>query len=83
MLKDGFDSILDIKTMKIDEETEAVRVDVAAKYENLPLRMIYYLITRKGTKPVQYTMVFTLEEDLLEKFANANEPVIQSFSWEK
>lgn len=83
MLKDGFDSILEVKTMTLDEETEAFRVDVAAKYENLPLRMIYYLITRKGKENMQYTMVFTLEENLLEKFAEANEPIIQSFSWVK
>lgn len=81
MLGDRFDSILDVKTMKHDDGTEIYRVDVAAKYEGLALRMIYYLITKKGTESKQCTAVFTVEDQLMEKFGEANEQMIQSFSW--
>ncbi|MBQ9454781.1 MAG: hypothetical protein IJU53_03830 [Thermoguttaceae bacterium] len=82
MLKDNFQSILDVKTLKSADGSDVYRVDVAAKYEGLDLRYICYLITQKDAKePKQYTMIFTLEDELLEKFSDANEQMIQSFSW--
>ena len=82
MLKENFQSILDVKTLKSADGSEIYRVDVAAKYEGLDLRYICYLITQKDAKePKQYTMIFTLEDDLMEKFSEANEQMIQSFSW--
>jgi len=82
MLKESFQSILDVKTLKSADGSDVYRVDVAAKYEGLNLRYIFYLITQKeGKDPKQYTMVFTLEDELMEKFSDANEQMIQSFSW--
>jgi len=81
MLKDQFESILDVKSMQRDDNTEITRVDVAAKYEDMDLRMYYYLLTRKGESPRQCTVVFTLEENLVEKFGETNEELIQSFTW--
>ena len=78
---DRFDSILDVKTMTHDDGTVIVRVDVAAKYQDLAIRHFYYLITKKGENPKQYTIVFTLEDSLLEKFGEENEKLVQSFSW--
>jgi hypothetical protein len=82
MLKENFQSILDVKTLKLTDGSDVYRVDVAAKYEGLDLRYICYLITQKDAKePKQYTMIFTLEDELMEKFSDANEQMIQSFSW--
>ena len=81
MLKDQFESILDVKSMQRDDNTEITRVDVAAKYEDMDLRMYSYLLTRKGESPRQCTVVFTLEENLVEKFGETNEELIQSFTW--
>ncbi len=81
MLGDRFDSILDVKTMTHDDGTVIVRVDVAAKYQDLAIRHFYYLITKKGENPKQYTIVFTLEDSLLENFGEENEKLVQSFSW--
>lgn len=82
LLKENFQSVLDIKTLKSADGSEIYRVDVAAKYEGLDLRYICYLITQKDAKePKQYTMIFTLEDELMEKFSDANEQMIQSFSW--
>lgn len=82
MLKENFQSILDVKTLKSADGSDIYRVDVAAKYEDLDLRYICYLITQKDEKdPKQYTMIFTLEDELTEKFGEANEQMIQSFSW--
>ena len=82
MLKENFQSILDVKTLKSADGSDVYRVDVAAKYEDLDLRYICYLITQKDAKePKQYTMIFTLEDELMEKFSDANEQMIQSFSW--
>ncbi len=83
MLKEQFESILDVKTMQRDDKTEITRVDVSAKYEDMNLRMYYYLLTQKGASPKQCTVVFTLEENLVEKFGEANEEIIQSFTWGK
>lgn len=82
MLKENFQSILDVKTLKSADGSDVYRVDVAAKYEGLNLRYICYLITQKDENaPKQYTMIFTVEDELLEKFSDANEQMIQSFSW--
>lgn len=80
MLKEQFDSILDIKTQKREDGSDVIRVDVAAKYEGISLRIFYYLIT-KGEQ--QYTIVFTLEDNLLENFGELNETMVQSFTWMK
>lgn len=82
LLKENFQSILDMKTLKSADGSDIYRVDVAAKYEGMDLRYICYLITQKDAKePKQYTMIFTLEDELMEKFSDANEQMIQSFSW--
>ncbi len=80
MLKDQFDSVLDLKTQKREDGSNVIRVDVAAKYEGIALRIFYYLIT-KGD--LQYTVVFTLEDNLLENFGELNETMVQSFTWMK
>ncbi|MDO4584972.1 MAG: hypothetical protein Q4D62_12815 [Planctomycetia bacterium] len=77
----GFGEIVEQTETLRDDGTRIYRIDVSGKVDELPLRWIYYLLTRKGEKPLQETVVFTVEEKLLEDFGSADSMMIESFEW--
>lgn len=77
----GFGEIVEQNAMLREDGTQIYRVDVSGKVDELPLRWIYYLLTRKGEKPLQETIVFTVEEKLLEDFGTADSLMVESFQW--
>ena len=77
----GFGEILEQKNSLLDDGTEIYRIDVAGKVDELALRWVYYLITKRGENPKQETVVFTVEEKLLPDFGTSDQQIIDTFQW--
>ncbi len=61
----------------MDEADRVVyRVEVAGRVAELPIRWIYYLVSARDGRRV--SLVFTMEESLLESFAMADQVIVSS-----
>ena len=81
-LSDYAPEIAESSVIPCEDGTVMYRVVAAGSYEKeLPLRWTYYLITKKGSRPRQLTLVFTLEDRLLDQFENADQTMMETFGW--
>lgn len=77
----GFEKVLNQNVSRRDDGTEVYRVEVSGTANDLPLRWFYYLITKRGEEPRQKSVVFTVENDLLEQFNASDVQMIETFQW--
>ena len=77
----GFEKVLNQNVSRRDDGTEVYRVEVSGTANDLPLRWFYYLITKRGDEPRQKSVVFTVENDLLEQFNGSDVQMIETFQW--
>lgn len=82
-LGDSFKEVVSQNSSTRNDGTTIYRVDIAGVVEELQLRWIYYLITRNGDHPRQETVVFVVEEKLLETFNSADQQMVESFEWQE
>ncbi|MDO4570992.1 MAG: hypothetical protein Q4D38_11445 [Planctomycetia bacterium] len=81
VLKERTPYVNDSNSIQCQDGTTMYRVDVSGTHNDLEMRWIYYLITKKGERPRQLSAVFTIEESLVERFDTADRLMMESFGW--